>query len=260
MSQPAASRPPQVEGLWVDVDYLSALMGSRVGKASALEACCSEEGTSSLSTWFHAVGDRMKETHLLPMMRRCCPEEGDGRFLDMFDLLDVEARGRLQFPELHLLACILTGRGEGKMRQFLYLRGKDSFAFLVTDAGAGQQGGGGGSLSKTGSSSSDAQPRKVKARRLFRFLTVFGFDQYVTATLNDLQLSNKQQLTENEVSLLLFSICQQHDADHAALLNKGVGAPGGGALLDTAQEAVESDEVNVSTSGSSMKSKLCSIS
>jgi hypothetical protein len=50
-------------------------------------------------------------------MRRCCPDTDDGRVFDIFDLLDLDSRGFIRFPELHLLICILAGRGEGRYLQ-----------------------------------------------------------------------------------------------------------------------------------------------
>lgn len=205
--QHSAGRP-QVQGLGVDVEYLRLLVGKKEGSGlSALEAACSEGCVSLLRQWFDAVGDRFRETHLLSLLRRCT-NMGDARILDVFDLLDIDGTGTMNFAALHLMICILAGRAEGHMKQFLYRRGKDSFSFLAA---------GGASVGEPSLTGGKGRPRSVKAARLFKFLASFGFDQYVVSNLHDLQLASRPQLAENEVSLFLFAVCQQHDEEFSAL-------------------------------------------
>lgn len=54
--QVPASRPSQVDGMYVDLDYLSALTCTKPGSGSILEWCCSEAGIVELKLWFNAAG------------------------------------------------------------------------------------------------------------------------------------------------------------------------------------------------------------
>jgi len=54
--QAPASRPPQVDGMFVDLDYLSALTCTKPGCGSILEWCCSEAGIAELRNWFNGTG------------------------------------------------------------------------------------------------------------------------------------------------------------------------------------------------------------
>jgi hypothetical protein len=191
---------PQVDGLIVDADYLRVLMGCRETSCTFLEAACTDACISALKKWFEAVGEKFRESHLLSLLRRCTDMD-DARIMDIFDLLDADGRGYIQFPSLHFVICILAGRAEGRMKRFLYLRGKDSFVYLT--GGADLEG--------------DRRPGKARAMRLFQFLAAFGFDQYVASKLHELHLVSRPYLTENEVSLFLFAICQQHDEDYKVL-------------------------------------------
>jgi hypothetical protein len=192
---------PQVDGLVVDTDFLRALMGLREGSGPLLEAACTDACISTLKKWFEGVADKFRECHLLSLLRRCTDMD-DAKILDTFDLLDVDSNGCLQLPALHFLVCILAGRAEGRMKKFLYLRGRDSFVFVTAAAEFDR----------------DRRPGKARAMRLFQFLAAFGFDQYVASKLHDLHLVSRPYLSESEVSLFLFAICQQHDDDYKALL------------------------------------------
>jgi hypothetical protein len=197
---------PQVDGLVVDTDFLRTLMGLREGLCRPLlEAACTDACISALKKWFESVADKFRECHLLSLLRRCTDMD-DAKILDIFDLLDVDSNGCLQLPALHFLVCILAGRSEGRMKKFLYLRGRDSFVFVTAGAEFDR----------------DKRPGKARAMRLFQFLSAFGFDQYVASKLHDLHLVSRPYLSESEVSLFLFAICQQHDDDYSALSLKSV--------------------------------------
>ena len=100
---------------------------------------------------------------------------------------------------------LLAARQEAQTKLFLFQRGKDAVHLLLGDP-----------LLKAGREGVD-QALKVPKSKLTRFLTAFSLHGALSSQLADLNLKAKRELSEQDVSILLYHVCKQFDLDNAPL-------------------------------------------
>ncbi len=114
--------------------------------------------------------------------------------------------GQLKFSEFYFLVSLLAARQEAQTKLFLFQRGKDAVHLLQGDPQL-----------KAGREGMLDQPLKVPKSKLIRFLTAFSLHGALSSQLADLNLKAKRELSEQDVSILLYHVCKQFDIANAPL-------------------------------------------
>mmetsp|Transcript_65694 Transcript_65694/g.176046 ORF Transcript_65694/g.176046 Transcript_65694/m.176046 type:complete len:228 (-) Transcript_65694:45-728(-) len=225
----------------VDLKYFKSLLGPQYqGDGLLSPLLYTEEAISILRSWFECAVQPFKETHLLWFMRKCS-NLSDAMILDIFDILDWSQSGHLRFSEFYFLFSLLAAMQEAQTRLFLFQRNRDVLFFL-------------GAHPATKIASQDEHDNHTVSKfKLVRFLTVFNLHSNLSSQLTELNLKAKRELSEKEVSILLYFVCKQFDmaSSQFSTVNEA---------SKQASEAGRSPQSFSSPDSNSAKTKVCSVS
>lgn len=142
------------------------------------------------------------------------------------------------------MVSLLAARQEAQTKLFLFQRGKDAIHLLLTDPQL-----------KRGKDGVQDQTVKVPKARLIRFLTAFNLHGMLSTQLSDLNLKSKRELSEQDLSVLLYHVCKHFD-----IANSQLPAVAEASAADAAAANASSPSPRGIEEKNALRTKVCSIS